>query len=253
MNLAFVLLSEPKMPKGEDIVRSFAHFASKGDHIRLIGSKAGGKTEVIELDLSPHGTAFVALMPMPVPTGEADDAARYSLSTLGTGWKLGPHKAHLVVTLRSAETDTPLDALNRFTSLLAAVTEASSAVGVYWGNAGATHDPKFVIHTAAEQGIVSRMMLWTGVSIARDGESRVSLLSLGMKQLGLPNLLLTAPRGNLQSVLATFFDLLAYVADRGKPLPEGDTVGRSEGERLPVRYVPSPTEPSERVWRVDLE
>ena len=126
----------------------------------------------------------------------------------------------------------PFERRPLFFALLAAVTEASPAVGVYWGNAGATHDPKFVIHTAAEQGIVPRMMLWTGVSIAHDGESRVSLLSLGMKQ---------------------FFDLLAYVADRGKPLPEGDTVGHSEGERLPVRYVPSPTEPSERVWRVDLK
>lgn len=101
--------------------------------------------------------------------------------------------------------------------------------------------------------IVPRMMIWTGVSIVRDGESRVSLLSLGMKQLNLPDLLLTAPRGNLQSVVATFFDLLAYVAGRGKPLPEGDTVGRSEGERLPVHYVQSPTQPSEQVWRVDLK
>ena len=38
------------------------------------------------------------------------------------------------------------DALTRLsllTSILAATSDASSAVGIYWGNAGATHDPKF--------------------------------------------------------------------------------------------------------------
>lgn len=199
--------------------------------------------------MSPHGSAFVALMPMPVPKGEADDFARYSLSTRGTGWKLGPHEAHLVVTLRGGQKDAPIEVLHRFTSLLAAVTQSSPAVGVYWGSAGATHDPKLVISAAAEPGIT----LWTGVSSAGDGESCVSLLSLGMKQLGLPDLLLTAPKANTGNAFATFFDLLAYVADLGKPLPDGGTIGRTNVERLPIHYVPSPINPSERVWRVDLK
>lgn len=29
--------------------------------------------------------------------------------------------------------------------------------------------------------------------------------------------------------------------------------GRTAKERLPVRYVPSPIKPGERVWRVDLQ
>jgi hypothetical protein len=52
--------------------------------------------------------------------------------------------------------------------------------------------------------------------------------------------------------LGTFFDLLAYLADRGEALPEGDTVGRSAEERLPVHYVPSPVDPSKKVWRVEI-
>jgi hypothetical protein len=31
-----------------------------------------------------------------------------------------------------------------------------------------------------------------------------------------------------------FFDFLGYVAELGKPLPKGDTVGRTADERLPV-------------------
>jgi hypothetical protein len=33
---------------------------------------------------------------------------------------------------------------------------------------------------------------------------------------------------------------------------EGDTVGRTCDERLPVRYVPSPVDPTTQVWSVEL-
>jgi hypothetical protein len=49
------------------------------------------------------------------------------------------------------------------------------------------------------------------------------------------------------------FDLLGYVASIGKPLPDGDTVGRTADERLPVSYVPSPLDSSKKVWRVELK
>jgi hypothetical protein len=74
-----------------------------------------------------------------------------------------------------------------------------------------------------------------------------------MKQLGLPELLLEAPKKSAGQALETFFNLLAYVAERGKALPEGDTVGRTADERLPVHYVPSPADPKEKVWRVELK
>ena len=52
--------------------------------------------------------------------------------------------------------------------------------------------------------------------------------------------------------METTFDLLAYVASRGEALPEGDTVGRTDDERLPVHYVESPGDPAKKVWRLEL-
>jgi hypothetical protein len=254
MNLAFVLLSKAGLPKAEEIVKAFASFAPKEQRLRLRGTSTKEASEggIHEFDLSPGGTAFVMALPIPVPKGEADDAVRFSISAMGTGWQLPPHEAHLVVTLRDGDSSPAVAALSCFTSFLAAVTRASRALGVYWGNAGATHDSEFFISTAREPGIVPRITLWTGVSIAREPDGRMSLLSLGMQQLGLPDLLLVAPKSAGKDALATFFDLLAYLAERGEPLPEGDTVGRSADERLPVRYVPSPIDPGKTVWRVEL-
>ena len=130
--------------------------------------------------------------------------------------------------------------------------KASPSVGVYWGNAGATHSPEFFLEVASEQDVAPRMMLWSGVSIAREKDGRLSLLSLGMEQLDLPDLLLVAGKASERVALETMYDLLAYVAERGEALPEGDTVGRTGDERFPVHYVKSPIDPKKKVWRIEL-
>jgi hypothetical protein len=253
MNLAFVLLSEAKLPKGEAIERAFASYAGKGQtlrfHPRTPKQADGGGT--LEFEMGGGGSALVALMPVPVPNQEADEAARYSVSALGGRWKLPPHKAHLVVTAQGA--GTAVEALAAFTSVVAAVVEASPAVGVYFGNAGATHDPKFFRDLAREHDANAQLMLWSGVSIAQAAGGRVELLSLGMKQLELPDLLLVAPAGKGNEALPMLYDLLAYLVSRGAPLPEGDTVGRSATEKLPVHYVTSPVDANAKVWRVEMK
>jgi hypothetical protein len=193
----------------------------------------------------------VALFPAPVPNGEADHGAQYSVGSMGTGWTLPPHSAHLVVTSTAPAGSDMVQSISRFTSLVAAVAQASGAVGVYWGNAGATHGAEFFTTVATDQGVMPRIMLWTGVSIARP-QGKLSLLSLGMGQLSLPDLLLLAPHASGNAALETFFDLLAYMVGRGSAIPEGDTVGRTADERLKVRYVTSPVDRDKKVWRVEL-
>lgn len=255
MNLAFVLLPEAQLPKPEEIVQAFPDFAMKGQTLHFKGSLLNEETKlsVLEFELRPGGIAFIALMPTAIPTGEAEDAVRFSVSAIGTGWKLSTHKAHLVVSLRGNDSESLFDSLSLFTSLLGAVTKTSRAVGVYWGGAGATHDPKFLISIAQDRDFDSRIMLWTGVSVVREADGRLSLLSLGMKQLNLPDLLLINPKSAGNAALGTLFDLLGYVSKLGKPLPEGDTVGRTADERLPIHYVPSPIDPSKKVWRVEIK
>jgi hypothetical protein len=251
MDLAFVLLPEPRLPDSAAIIAAYADLSASGALLRGAPGDADDGS-VVTFRTGSDSTAFVGLIPAPVPGGEADAAARFSLSSLGKGWNLPDHGAHLVVTAGLDPSLSRLDQLSRFTSLLAAVAQATGAVGIYWGDAGATHDPEFFISLAAENHTLPNLMLWSGVSIARERDGRASLLSLGMSQLDLPDLLLLAPGSGLNAALATMFDLLAYLVSLGEPLPEGDTVGRTAEERLPVRYIPSPLDPSKTVWSVEL-
>ena len=44
-----------------------------------------------------------------------------------------------------------------------------------------------------------------------------------------------------------------YLSAEILPLPDGDTVGRTAAEKLPVHYVPSPVDAEVKVWRVELK
>src|ERR1051325_3972631 len=63
ISLAFVLLPKPRLPKAEEIARAFDHFATTKEQLLLPrGSKASERkdVEVLEFDLRPSGSAFVA-------------------------------------------------------------------------------------------------------------------------------------------------------------------------------------------------
>ncbi len=252
-NLAFVLLTEPQLPSQVAVVEAFAAFEpSLLMRAKPSEARSEGGKEMLSLELAGGETCFVALMPAAVPKGEADDGVKFSLSSFRDGWKLPQHHAHLIVIFRPVPGAKAVEDLSRFTSIVAAIVKASGAVGVYWGDSGATHDAEFFTSVAADQGVSPRILLWSGMSSAREPDGRLGLLSLGMRQLGLHDLLLVAGKSSEGSAIETFYDFLTYVAERGEPLSDGDTVGRSADEKLPVRYVPSPLDPTRKVWRVEM-
>ena len=73
-----------------------------------------------------------------------------------------------------------------------------------------------------------------------------------MSQLGLPDLYLIASEGVASEAIERFFDLLAYISERGEPIPDGDTIGAGLDERIPIRYVKSPADFETLVWKVEL-
>jgi hypothetical protein len=233
------------MPSAEEVRTAWLEILSD---VALPIEKAWGEGSA---ELESDGIlSIVTLMPLPIPNGEAESAASTSLSALRDGgFSPAPHVAHLLIASTSA-THSPVQRLTRHTRIVAAFTKASRAVGVYEGNAHATHDPSFYVDVVSDEPELP-LMLWTGVSIAKT-DATVELLSLGMRQLDLPDLLLVGPSGQGNDMLPFAFDLLGYVVTRGSPIPEGETVGRSATEKIPVTYSPSPINADTLVMRVEL-
>lgn len=249
MQLAFVLLGAPTALDAPRIAGSLnATWPAGAAPLPRQDDEDG---TVLAFTLGGRDTLYVAPMPAAVPAGEAEEGVQFSLSALGTGWVLPPHQAHVIVSVTEDESTPAIERVARFTRLVAGLIDGlDGVVGVYWGAAGATHAPDFFREVALDESVLP-LVLVTGLSLAHV-EGRVSFLSLGMAQLGLPNLMLSAPPDAADAALGFFFDILAYVVERGEPLPDGDTVGRTAEEHLTVRYAPSPVEPGEQVWCLDL-
>jgi hypothetical protein len=130
--LAMVLLEKATLPKGAEVAAAYRTLA--GEQVKLVET-----TEALTLHHADGGFVIVSLMPAPVPGGEAESNHEHSVSR-GTKDKLSPHQAHLIVIDSPGEkSKATRERLIRFTYLLAAIVEATRAVGVYWGDAGATH------------------------------------------------------------------------------------------------------------------
>jgi len=254
-HLAFVLLEKAELPSEEAILDAFAKY-SQGTHtLSLSKNEDETSTEekeerVLAMNIEGIGFAFIGLMPTPVPNGEAEAAFPFSISSFSGDNELSDHSAHLMVTLMLSEDSDPLESLMAYTSLLAAVTESSQSIGVYWGNAGATHTRDFFLSVASEHSINPRILLWNGISRAGEKGGKMSFLSYGMQQLALPNLYLVCNANEAGSYFSRFFDLISYIAERGESLPAGDTIGSTEEERIKVEYVKSPADDGQIVWKV---
>jgi hypothetical protein len=249
-HLAFVLVGSAELPDPAKVIAAFRDIAPEGEAAVALAEPG---PEAQQFSVGKEGSLIVALMPAPVPKGEAEEHHRFSFSARLGGGKLAPHRAHLIALFRDEPGRSRYDELVRFTYLLAALAEASRASAIYWGDADATHEARFFVAAARARDPGLMVPLWTGVELAGDGPDRVSLLSLGMRrQLGIMELRVTAPRAKVRETYGRMYDLLAYVARRGAAIPEGDTVGSSEEERLKVRYERSPADRKQEVWRVDF-
>jgi hypothetical protein len=244
--LAFVLTNTAGLPAASSIDRAYWEVTPVGGS-PIVWTGGSGDAEKNGLSVGRTDVLMVAL-PTPVPDGEADQAARFSLSALTSDWSLPEHQHHILLVATDIDEKSGLPVRCDFTRVVAAVARASSAVGVYWGAGPATHEPGFFIETTRDNQLP--LLVWTGLSVARD-EDRVSLLSVGMQQFGMDDLLLTAPADQASSALDMFIDLLQYALQRGRTVRAGETVGRSNDERFAVTSEVSPMDPDARVWRVD--
>lgn len=120
VNLAFVLLSEARFPEADEIRRTFCDFADPGENLVEITEGDAGKrtgSKGVSLKLNTGEESVIVLMPVAVPRGEADQGARFSLSSwFKKDWSLPPHRAHLLVTFNAASESPRVVELSRFTS-----------------------------------------------------------------------------------------------------------------------------------------
>jgi hypothetical protein len=254
---AFVLYRSP--PTVDVVAISRAH-AELNPHAPALVSTIAKSSDEADMPIfnfaDGKGEILLFMMPVAIPTGEAEAAAEFSVSRFSATSARPPaeHGAHAVVKLQSWQGSTPQDELMRLSWGVAAVAKATGALAVYWGNGRVTHPADFFISSATNSGGPGEPMLvdlWLGISVASE-RGGTSFLTRGVhEQFGLPDLKLWSPEASTHALVYAF-DLISYVIGRGMPIAAGETVGSTADERLVVRYESSPIDKAVQVMCVDL-
>jgi len=139
MQLAFALLEKNVEL---DSARIRACLARTWDEPIALAAESG-EGGAISFAVGERDSLILMPISAPIPDGEAEAMAGYSISSLGTGWQLGAHEGHVVVTLEEEDGEPSTRRLLRFSRLVAGVIDGiDDVIGIYSGEAHATHDPE---------------------------------------------------------------------------------------------------------------
>jgi hypothetical protein len=239
--LAWVLADDAAFPEPDAVVAS-------GNRLGLrMKLTSGGEPQIYEIE--GVGTLMVMAMPAPEP-----DRMKLPSGPMAPDPEIVEGaRAHLIVTALEL-TGAPRVRDTKLALLTATIVENTRAVavrlhhGVVWQRA--TVFAKLA-ELAVEEGVLPAEAA-VDLTVSREDGDRMSFLTHGMERYGKEELFVTCPvrgKGALDFVL----QLVRWMLDDASEIATGDTIGRSETEKIIVQRVASPAGGDKPVIRLDLE
>lgn len=225
--LAFVLLAEPVWD-ADRFRRDLRDQWGIPCMTEAREDEEGGSTLVFAVD---GMTAAVGLIPAPVPRGEAVERAKCNYLWGEAVEAAGAHKGQIAVTVLAEECD-PREAARLEVKLVCAACRQEGVLGIYAN--GTVYDPDFYLGYGGllrEEELPLPDLVWVG--LYRDEEG-LNAYTDGLSAFGKDELEVLssgAAPGELRSFL---YDVADYVITQDAVLFDGETIGTSEEEKLPI-------------------
>lgn len=239
-DLSLVLLSESTLP-------DVAKFISSPRLSHLGASIEKERDEQLVFALGGGGHLLVSLVEaLPPELGPAALLGGLSEEAIGSA------KAHLIVAaLGLMGGRRERDAA--FAQLVAALLEASPAIGATFGEGLCYQDAAFFSRAVDSAEGEVPVFLAIDITAAPEPEERISFLTHGMERYEREEFFVTAPLSG-DGALPFLLELMHWcISEDERELAPGDTVGRTEDERIVVRRMPSPIGAEAQVIRLDLD
>lgn len=225
--LAFVLLAEPVWD-ADRFRRDLRDQWGIPCMTEAREDEEGGSTLVFAVD---GMTAAVGLIPAPVPRGEAVERAKCNYLWGEAVEAAGAHRGQIAVTVLAEECD-PREAARLEVKLVCAACRQEGVLGIYAN--GTVYDPDFYLGYGGllrEEELPLPDLVWVG--LYRDEEG-LNAYTDGLSAFGKDELEVIssgAAPGELRSFL---YDVADYVIAQDAVLFDGETIGTSEEEKLPI-------------------
>lgn len=177
----------------------------------------------------------VALMPAPIPGGEAERQAAKNYRWPGGVEQTKKHKAHLVVGLLNLGL-TPVQAGRMMVKVLDSCCRQKGVLGVYAN--GAVYQPQFYLDCARmldDGGLPLFNLVWFGLY---RGEKGLCGYTEGLQNLGYDEIEALESAASPEELVNFLANVSYYVLTQNATLRAGETIGFSPEQKLPIARGP---------------
>lgn len=225
--LAFVLLAEPVWD-ADRFRRDLRDQWGIPCMTEAREDEEGGSTLVFAVD---GMTAAVGLIPAPVPRGEAVERAKCNYLWGEAVEAAAAHRGQIAVTVLAGESD-PREAARLEVKLVCAACRQEGVLGIYAN--GTVYDPDFYLGYGGllrEEELPLPDLVWVG--IYRDEEG-LNAYTDGLSAFGKDELEVLSSGAAPGELRGFLYDVADYVIEQDAVLFDGETIGTSEEEKLPI-------------------
>ncbi len=172
-----------------------------------------------------------SLMPAPVPGGEAERFAAANYFWKEAVEVTKTHTAHLLISVMGDKKD-PVKAAKLFTALAASVLEQPEVLGIYTSGTVLAPDHYIQVASDMKNGDLP-VMDWIYVGLYQ-GQKGVCGYTYGLTAFGREEMEVLDSAHAPGEILEFLYDLCIYMLKSDAYIRDGETVGHSAEEKLPV-------------------
>lgn len=175
----------------------------------------------------------IAHMPIPIPSGEIEEAAQYAYNWQTALEDTKDHESHLIVSLMQGGQD-QLKRFKIFTRVVSSLLRTTNAIAVYKGNQSLLI-PKddYLSEAVAMRDDYLPLNLWIyfGLRVTDNGNSGYTC---GLKEFNKTEIEIVNSSQSLEDIRGFLFNISHYVLEYDVAFRDGQTVGGSAEEKIDI-------------------
>lgn len=171
-----------------------------------------------------------SLMPNPVPDKEAEECAKNNIMWKEGAAEVAKHQAHVMMAVMNK-----FDAMEQallFAKVAYSLLKLDNAIGIYKNPT--VYEKEFYMQfaeTIKEGEMPVPILLYTGMYLAKEG---LCAFSSGMTFFGKKELEVVDSKQQPDKVISFMFSIEEYVLTEDAELKDGETIGFTEEQKLPI-------------------
>lgn len=232
--LAMVALDAPQLPPLRQLVEAFARRGFVPEAVA--GLEEREATVVFPVG---DGRMAISLVPTPIAWERLEGPCRCAWWWPEAAERMQAHRAHAIVALAD-HSGSSLERHLLLTQLAAVVAATSSAAGVFWSAGAVVHAPAAFVALAnvvsAEEVLPE---LWINLRVAENADQTRCLFTTGLEAFGQREIEIPSSQRSAEEIVQFAYRVIQYLLVSGASLQDGETIGRSDEEKIEVHYGPS--------------